>query len=193
MSIEMPEPIALTPEMMATILDEWREELIPTSPSGRAWLKMVMFGAGQTSCSICETPLDLNLKHPHPASVQLDHIIPISRPGGTNSVSNLQLAHMYCNGSKNDDRVPGYPSPEQARWWLARKVRETDEPGWIAPRVSPEENAKYSYTWEQYEAGAYHWAPALRPFLEGKGWISPERFAELRAGWAPKSLGNDGG
>jgi 5-methylcytosine-specific restriction endonuclease McrA len=40
------------------------------------------------------------LRHPHPLSATLDHIIPLLE-GGTHTRQNAQLAHKKCNASKN--------------------------------------------------------------------------------------------
>jgi hypothetical protein len=55
-------------------------------------------------CGICKKPVDKNIKHPHPFSKSLDHIIPLYL-GGSHSRDNVQLAHLRCNikkGTKND-------------------------------------------------------------------------------------------
>ncbi len=50
-------------------------------------------------CQLCRKRVDPKLRHPHPMSWSLDHIIPISR-GGEHSYANTQLAHLGCNVSK---------------------------------------------------------------------------------------------
>lgn len=52
-------------------------------------------------CGICKLPVDLALKHPHPESPSVDHVIPFSR-GGSHDPENLQLAHLLCNIKKSD-------------------------------------------------------------------------------------------
>jgi hypothetical protein len=130
-------PVELTPEMMAQLVADMAEEPAPKSGTAlSSWVKFLMHGAGQTTCPICLTPLDLKNRFPHPASADLDHILPSAR-GGPNTIGNLQLAHRCCNGSKCDDRAIGYPSPEQASFSLARRVREIEEPGWVPPPYGP--------------------------------------------------------
>jgi hypothetical protein len=51
-------------------------------------------------CGICDNPLDIRVPFPNTDSVVLDHIYPRSL-GGTNDLSNLQLAHKRCNERKN--------------------------------------------------------------------------------------------
>lgn len=47
----------------------------------------------QKNCGICSKPLN--------DVYQIDHIIPLTR-GGSHSQDNLQLAHPFCNNSKNN-------------------------------------------------------------------------------------------
>lgn len=47
-------------------------------------------------CQLCHKKVDKRLRHPHPMSKSLDHIIPLSR-GGTHTKNNVQLAHLRCN------------------------------------------------------------------------------------------------
>lgn len=51
------------------------------------------------SCGICSSAVDMSLRHPHPLSASIDHVIPLSR-GGADAPSNVQLAHFVCNVSK---------------------------------------------------------------------------------------------
>jgi hypothetical protein len=50
-------------------------------------------------CQICVEEIDRSLEWPHPRSVSLDHIVPVSR-GGQHTVGNVQCAHLCCNSSK---------------------------------------------------------------------------------------------
>ena len=50
-------------------------------------------------CGICGLRVNKKLKHPHPYSASLDHIVPLSK-GGSHTPSNVQLAHLRCNLSK---------------------------------------------------------------------------------------------
>lgn len=47
-------------------------------------------------CGVCGNGLDPDLRHPHPQSRSIDHILPLSR-GGTHEQANLQFAHLVCN------------------------------------------------------------------------------------------------
>lgn len=62
--------------------------------------------ATQTVCAICGKPVDFSLKFPHPLSATVDHIIPVSKGGHPSDISNLQLAHRYCNRLKSDKLIP---------------------------------------------------------------------------------------
>ena len=46
--------------------------------------------------------MDKSLKFPHPLAPTVDHIIPVSLGGHPSALSNLQLAHWYCNRQKSN-------------------------------------------------------------------------------------------
>lgn len=50
-------------------------------------------------CQLCMAPVDGTLTYPDPESPSLDHIEPLSR-GGSHTLDNVQLAHLFCNLSK---------------------------------------------------------------------------------------------
>lgn len=58
--------------------------------------------ATQKHCGICGCEVDFALKFPHPMSPCIDHIIPVSKGGHPSDITNLQLAHMWCNRQKSD-------------------------------------------------------------------------------------------
>lgn len=68
---------------------------------GRGRLASDIVGA----CGICGQSIFASFKHPHPASVSVDHIVPLAR-GGSDALSNKQLAHLGCNSRKRDS-LPG--------------------------------------------------------------------------------------
>lgn len=68
-------------------------------------------------CGICGEPIFKRFKHPHSFSASIDHKVPIAR-GGTNALSNLQLAHLGCNSRKRDS-LPGDSPLRQA---LRRRI-----------------------------------------------------------------------
>lgn len=52
-------------------------------------------------CGICRKRVDRRLKHPHPLSVSLDHIVPMNGiDRGDHVASNVQCAHLRCNYEK---------------------------------------------------------------------------------------------
>lgn len=50
-------------------------------------------------CGICGKKISLKLQYPHPMSLSIDHILPLS-DGGTHEPKNVQLAHFICNSVK---------------------------------------------------------------------------------------------
>lgn len=54
-------------------------------------------------CQICLKRVPKNKKAPHPRSPSLDHIIPMSRPGGDHLYTNVRLAHLECNWRRGAD------------------------------------------------------------------------------------------
>lgn len=52
-------------------------------------------------CQLCNIAIDRSLAWPHPLSMTIDHIIPLSL-GGSHEPSNVQLAHAVCNSRKCD-------------------------------------------------------------------------------------------
>jgi hypothetical protein len=47
-------------------------------------------------CGICKKRINKHLKHPHPMSASLDHIIPLTR-GGSHTRAGVQASHLRCN------------------------------------------------------------------------------------------------
>ena len=54
----------------------------------------------QDICGICGQPVDKKIRPPHPLSPSIDHIIPLAKGGHPSDLSNLQLAHRWCNRQK---------------------------------------------------------------------------------------------
>jgi 5-methylcytosine-specific restriction endonuclease McrA len=52
-------------------------------------------------CGICRRRVSQKLSWPHPRSVSLDHIVPISAGGG-HVRENVQCSHLECNLRKLD-------------------------------------------------------------------------------------------
>ena len=51
-------------------------------------------------CQLCGRKINRRLKHPHPYSKSIDHIVPLSK-GGEDAPINVQAAHLRCNISKS--------------------------------------------------------------------------------------------
>lgn len=50
-------------------------------------------------CWLCETDIDMTLRFPNPGCATRDHVIP-RKHRGSNHISNLRLAHKYCNEAR---------------------------------------------------------------------------------------------
>lgn len=61
--------------------------------------------ASQDVCALCGKPVDKSVKYPDAMSAVVDHIIPISKGGHPSDISNLQLAHRWCNRQKADKLI----------------------------------------------------------------------------------------
>lgn len=59
----------------------------------------------QKICAICGQEVDRRYKYPHPLSPSIDHIIPLAKGGHPSDLSNLQLAHRWCNRWKADKLI----------------------------------------------------------------------------------------
>lgn len=59
----------------------------------------------QNICGICGKEVDFSFKYPHPLSPTVDHKIPVAKGGHPSDLSNLQLAHRWCNRWKSDKLV----------------------------------------------------------------------------------------
>lgn len=56
-------------------------------------------------CHRCGKPIDTTLRHPHPMSAQVDHLIPIEeRPDLAYTLTNLAPIHRTENISKENER-----------------------------------------------------------------------------------------
>lgn len=89
----------------------------------------------QDICGICGQPVDKNYKPPHPLSPTVDHIIPIAKGGHPSDISNLQLAHRWCNRWKSDKM----PTDE---YKLGRNIAEVNN-----------KDLPLHYDWAAYKPG----------------------------------------
>lgn len=53
------------------------------------------------TCGLCGQRIGKSYAWPHPRSLSIDHVIPISC-GGEHSLRNVQAAHLHCNLSKHN-------------------------------------------------------------------------------------------
>jgi hypothetical protein len=60
-----------------------------------------VFNRDDGICQLCSKPVDRLAVYPDPMSMSVDHVIPISW-GGSDTLSNVQLAHLVCNLKKGN-------------------------------------------------------------------------------------------
>lgn len=58
-----------------------------------------IFERDRWRCQLCRKRISKNLKHPHPMSASLDHIIPLTK-GGSHTRAGVQASHLTCNLKK---------------------------------------------------------------------------------------------
>ncbi|HWS93745.1 MAG TPA: HNH endonuclease [Mycobacterium sp.] len=64
-------------------------------------------------CWWCGRWLDPDLKWPHPHSATVDHVIPVSRPGGSNTRGELVASCWECNKGRSNRLGP--PRPKEPK------------------------------------------------------------------------------
>lgn len=82
-----------------------REKLQKIFATKSAKFKQKIYFRDEGLCGVCGEPILLSHKYPHPESLTLDHIVPLSK-GGAHSQYNIQLAHWTCNINKSDKLIP---------------------------------------------------------------------------------------
>lgn len=107
----------------APALDEWLRS--PAAKSRITQVKHLRARFG-SRCGLCGGPIDPDVKYPHPASTQVDHIHP-NRLGGETVWGNLQLAHQGCNNEKNGLYLPE-PSPALYAALLVAAISRYESP-----------------------------------------------------------------
>jgi 5-methylcytosine-specific restriction endonuclease McrA len=85
-----------------------RAVMVKRMTARRDWFRDVI-GRGYPPCHLCGQSIDYSLRAPHPASFEVDHIIPLSR-GGADTLANLAASHRACNRAKRD------------KPWMSRQV-----------------------------------------------------------------------
>ena len=63
--------------------------------------------ASNKTCCLCGTRIDDTLSSPHPMSLTLEHLTPISR-GGRHDIDNIDFAHRTCNTKKGPKTLSEY-------------------------------------------------------------------------------------
>lgn len=53
-------------------------------------------------CYLCGNPVDVTIKGRQPLSMEVDHILPLSKGGHPFDLSNLGITHKICNQIKGD-------------------------------------------------------------------------------------------
>jgi 5-methylcytosine-specific restriction endonuclease McrA len=80
-------------ESHRTRAKRWGREYEPVNPQR-------VFERDGWVCQLCHRKVPKDKRAPHPKSPTLDHIIPMSLPGGDHVYTNVQLAHFICNARK---------------------------------------------------------------------------------------------
>lgn len=69
------------------------------SPDVRSFDPVDIFERDGWRCGICRKRVNRKLRHPHPMSASLDHIVPLA-DGGEHTPLNTQCSHLRCNREK---------------------------------------------------------------------------------------------
>jgi hypothetical protein len=95
----------------------------PRRPADRKKTLQALRERDGWSCAICKEAFDdPPPSHPHPKSVNIDHLSPVWK-GGAEELSNLRLAHYVCNMKRGGvDKSPAQLARDQAALeaWKAR-------------------------------------------------------------------------
>lgn len=89
---------------------EWQSKPIPTNSRVVAEYLALWFG---NACALCNRPVDMELKHPHPGCANVDHIQP-SSSGGLSVWGNVRLSHRSCNMQRGNLALP---EPSAPTYW----------------------------------------------------------------------------
>lgn len=83
-------------------------------PSIRDYVVWDVYTEDNFVCYLCDEPVDINQRHPHPKSPSIDHVHPLSR-GGLDIRENVRLACWNCNKNKRnmflDEYFAKFPGP----------------------------------------------------------------------------------
>jgi hypothetical protein len=85
------------------------------------------------TCAICGVVIAENRKWPHPLSLSIDHVVPVSL-GGTDDADNLRPTHLHCNLGRGNERRQGaivviFEFPRTAREYSSLPVVGPDRIG----------------------------------------------------------------
>ena len=67
----------------------------------RDYIRWDVFEDDNFTCYLCEEVLSPDVYSPHPKSLSIDHVIPVSK-GGLDIRENVRTACLDCNRKKND-------------------------------------------------------------------------------------------
>ncbi|MFC0264905.1 HNH endonuclease [Alloscardovia macacae] len=71
---------------------------------------------GEPTCALCGKPINPTIKTPHPMSLEIDEIIPVSKGGNPLDITNCQLTHRACNQTKgNKTGITHITQPHQTK------------------------------------------------------------------------------
>lgn len=68
---------------------------------GRARKRIAALVRAGEPCHLCQRPIDLSLKYPHPMSFVVDHVVPTSLGGGDH-IDQLAPSHAQCNNARSN-------------------------------------------------------------------------------------------
>lgn len=88
--------------------------------AGRPWLRASAAVRARVRdhgapCCLCGHAIDLDLRHPHPLSFSVEHLVPLSLDGAPRDLDNLGPAHLSCN-SRRGNRM-SMPRVVTSRAW----------------------------------------------------------------------------
>lgn len=64
--------------------------------------------ATETHCYLCGEPVDKSLPAKHPASAEVEDVVPVTKGGNPLDRDNLRLAHKSCNVRKSNKSLALY-------------------------------------------------------------------------------------
>ncbi|KQO98630.1 hypothetical protein ASF30_11245 [Leifsonia sp. Leaf264] len=151
-------------------------------PKDRRLVAVFLHAAFGGRCDICETPIDIDLRRPHPGAAEVDHIIP-QVDLGPDIWGNVRVVHQYCNQVRSDAPY-GEPDPQRMAAAFAQAVEWYNDPDARAHLkivqiiAKTEKRAQIEYAWRE-EQGLPHRRSALDDYVVGDD--DPEWFKKLIA------------